>query len=85
MNEQAYDVLDAIARGNTRSLADSDPWIAAFMTIRWVSRDSGGLALTKAGRQAHRDLERPRSRERRLPRKQPGRLRTPARPAIEAN
>jgi hypothetical protein len=69
LNEQAFKVLDAIADGNASSIAEAGPWISAFETIRWVSRDGAGLSLTKAGRQAHRDLARPRSRERRSPRR----------------
>jgi hypothetical protein len=66
MHPTAFEVLDAIARGDARDVAGAQPWIHAFQTICWVTRDSvGNLALTADGFDAYRDLARPRSRERR--------------------
>ncbi|HEX2817215.1 MAG TPA: hypothetical protein VHN39_12515 [Phenylobacterium sp.] len=51
--DEAFQILDMIARGSQIDSAAEERWIPAFMTIRWVSRSSKGFVLTPEGRQGH--------------------------------
>jgi hypothetical protein len=65
LDDRAFEVLDAIARGEGGGVAHERRWIAAFETIGWVAREAERLSLTRQGLAAHRDLARPLSRRRR--------------------
>jgi hypothetical protein len=52
MDEEAYQVLDAICRSASIDPDDHVRWINAFKTIRWVVQTNSGLAVTPEGRQA---------------------------------
>jgi hypothetical protein len=52
MDEEAYQVLDAICRSASIDPDDHARWINAFKTIRWVVQTNAGLAVTPEGRQA---------------------------------
>jgi len=54
--DEAFQVLDMIARGQEIDSAAQERWIPAFLTIRWVHRSSRGFVLTAEGRQGHGDL-----------------------------
>jgi hypothetical protein len=54
--DEAFRVLDMIARGSEVDPAADERWIQAFMTIRWVARSPKGFILTAEGRQGHADL-----------------------------
>jgi hypothetical protein len=54
--DEAFQVLDMIARGVEIDSAAQERWIPAFLTIRWVSRSSKGFVLTPEGRQGHAEL-----------------------------
>lgn len=47
--DEAFQVLDMIARGVEIDSAAQERWIPAFLTIRWVSRSSRGFVLTPEG------------------------------------
>ena len=56
--DEAFRVLDQIARGAQISSADEARWIHALATIGWVSQSGDEVVLTAEGLQAHRDLAR---------------------------
>ncbi|HEX4182696.1 MAG TPA: hypothetical protein VHY34_05520 [Caulobacteraceae bacterium] len=86
MDDEAYQVLDAICRSASIDPDGHVRWINAFKTIRWVVQTDSGLAVTPEGRQA-RDEFAARLREgratagKRVPDPPPGSGETPAPPA----
>ena len=52
MDSQAFAVLEAISRGACAEGPDSQRWIDAFKTIRWVVEGREGPVLTPEGRLA---------------------------------
>jgi hypothetical protein len=62
MNENIFQVLDAIAHGKPCEGPEAEKWIEAFRTIRWVTPPSRRLALTADGLEAHRELKAERRR-----------------------
>ena len=56
MDDDAFRVLDAIARGAASEIDDPKSWTEAFKTIRWVTQSNQGLILTASGKAAHQDV-----------------------------
>ena len=56
MNDEAFRMLDAIARGLPDESEAGVKWTLAFQTIRWVTQPGEPLALTADGATAHREL-----------------------------
>jgi hypothetical protein len=54
--DEAFEVLDRIARGAEIDSATLERWIPALMTVRWVSRSAKGFVLTSDGRQGYGQL-----------------------------
>ncbi len=52
MDADAFVVLEAIGRGGRADSPDSQRWIEAFKTIRWVVEGREGPILTSEGRRA---------------------------------
>lgn len=62
MNDEAFRILDAIARGEPNESAAGLRWTWAFQTIRWVTQPGVPPALTSEGATAHRELLQARQR-----------------------
>jgi hypothetical protein len=62
MNDEAFRMLDAIARGEPNDSAAGLRWTRAFQTIRWVTQPGVRPALTSEGAAAHRELAQARQR-----------------------
>jgi hypothetical protein len=62
MNDEAFRMLDAIARGQPNESDAGANWTRAFQTIRWVTQPGERLALTADGASAHRELSQARLR-----------------------
>ena len=56
MDADAFVVLEAVARGVRADGPDSDRWIEAFKTIRWVVEGLDGPMLTAEGRRARDEM-----------------------------
>jgi hypothetical protein len=56
MFNQAFAVLDAIAKGAEIDPDELQRWVDALKAIRWVVETDAGLVLTPAGRQARDDM-----------------------------
>lgn len=56
LDNEAFEVLHAIACGAANGFDDGARWVEAFRTIRWVAQSTEGLVLTAEGRAAHEDI-----------------------------
>jgi hypothetical protein len=62
MNDEAFQMLDAIARGQPNESDAGLRWTRAFQTIQWVTQPGLALVLTADGATAHRELVQARQR-----------------------
>jgi len=56
MDGEAFIVLEAISRGDRAEGPDTQRWIEAFKTIRWVVDSQDGPKLTAEGRRAREQM-----------------------------
>jgi hypothetical protein len=58
MIAEAYRSLDAIDRGDFEVSRESESWLRAFQTVRWVCISADAVILTADGRQALDEMRR---------------------------